>query len=108
MIASAARFTTIYRFPDYLGMDVYASGERPPRVMRRVVLYGRPGCCLCDDALAVIERVRARTPFALQTLDIELTRRCTPHIWSGFRLFSSTVARLSSCSSMRRHFERVL
>lgn len=39
--------------------------------MRRVVLYGRPGCCLCDDALAVIERVRARTPFALQTLDIE-------------------------------------
>ncbi len=36
-----------------------------------VVVYGRPGCHLCDEALAVIERVRARLPFALEQRDIE-------------------------------------
>ncbi len=36
-----------------------------------VVLYGRPGCHLCDDALAVVERVRARVPFALEQVNIE-------------------------------------
>jgi hypothetical protein len=39
--------------------------------MRSVVLYGREGCCLCDDAREVIERVRARIPFALSERDIE-------------------------------------
>ncbi len=29
MIASAARFTAAYPYPDYLGLDAYASGERP-------------------------------------------------------------------------------
>jgi glutaredoxin len=36
-----------------------------------VVLYGRPGCHLCEDALAVLERVRGRTPFTLEQVDIE-------------------------------------
>jgi glutaredoxin len=36
-----------------------------------VILYGRPGCHLCDDALALIERVRARVPFELEQRDIE-------------------------------------
>ena len=36
-----------------------------------VVLYGRPGCHLCEDALAVLERVRGRIPFTLQQVDIE-------------------------------------
>jgi glutaredoxin len=36
-----------------------------------VVLYGRPGCHLCEDALAVVERVRARVPFALEQVNIE-------------------------------------
>jgi glutaredoxin len=36
-----------------------------------VTVYGRPGCHLCDDALAVIERIRADTPFALETVNIE-------------------------------------
>jgi glutaredoxin len=36
-----------------------------------VTLYGRPGCHLCDDARAVLERVRADTPFALREIDIE-------------------------------------
>ncbi|HWD69298.1 MAG TPA: glutaredoxin family protein [Solirubrobacteraceae bacterium] len=37
----------------------------------KVTLYGRPGCHLCEDALAVIERVRARVPFELEQRDIE-------------------------------------
>jgi glutaredoxin len=37
----------------------------------RVTLYGRPGCHLCDDARAALERVRARAPFALDEIDIE-------------------------------------
>ena len=36
-----------------------------------MTLYGRPGCHLCDDALAVLERIRADAPFALETVNIE-------------------------------------
>jgi glutaredoxin len=36
-----------------------------------VTLYGRPGCHLCDDARAVLERVRADRPFALHEVDVE-------------------------------------
>jgi glutaredoxin len=39
--------------------------------MREIVLYGRPGCHLCDDARLVLERVRAELPFALVEQDIE-------------------------------------
>ena len=39
--------------------------------MTTVVLYGRPGCCLCDDARSVLERVRSRRPFELSEIDIE-------------------------------------
>ena len=39
--------------------------------MRSVVLYGREGCCLCDEARDVLWRVRSRRPFALSELDIE-------------------------------------
>ena len=39
--------------------------------MREVVLYGREGCCLCDEAREVLERVRARVPFTLSEQDIE-------------------------------------
>jgi glutaredoxin len=39
--------------------------------MRSVVLYGREGCCLCDDARSVLERVRARQAFSLRECDIE-------------------------------------
>ena len=40
-----------------------------------VVLYGRDGCCLCDDARVVLERVRAQHPFALTEVDIEHDER---------------------------------
>jgi glutaredoxin len=36
-----------------------------------VVVYGRPGCHLCEDALVLIERVRAHVPFKLEQRDIE-------------------------------------
>jgi glutaredoxin len=39
--------------------------------MSTVTLYTRPGCHLCDDARAVIERVRERAPFQLVEIDIE-------------------------------------
>jgi glutaredoxin len=44
-----------------------------------VTLYGRDGCHLCDDAREALERVRARTPFVVEEVDIttddELHRR---------------------------------
>lgn len=36
-----------------------------------VEIYSRPGCHLCDDAKAVIERVRRRFAFELRVTDIE-------------------------------------
>ena len=39
--------------------------------MATVTLYGRPGCHLCDDARAVLERIRADAPFELVEEDIE-------------------------------------
>jgi glutaredoxin len=36
-----------------------------------IVLYGRPGCHLCNDARAVLERIRDELPFALVERDIE-------------------------------------
>lgn len=37
----------------------------------RIEIYSRPGCHLCDEAKAVIERVRRRYPFSMRTIDIE-------------------------------------
>jgi glutaredoxin len=41
--------------------------------MKRVVVYGRQGCCLCDEALLVLKRLRLRHPrgFSLHYADIE-------------------------------------
>jgi len=39
--------------------------------MTEVVLFGREGCCLCDEARAVLLRVRDRHPFVLREHDIE-------------------------------------
>jgi hypothetical protein len=40
--------------------------------MTEVVLYGKAGCCLCDDARAAIESVRAGRPFELREVDVSL------------------------------------
>ena len=39
--------------------------------MTELVLYGREGCCLCDEAREVLERVRAEHPFELLERNIE-------------------------------------
>ena len=41
------------------------SGVRP-----QLVLYSKPGCHLCDEMKHVLDRVRARRPFALSEVDI--------------------------------------
>jgi glutaredoxin len=38
--------------------------------VRTVVLYTRPGCHLCEEARATLERLRARHPFRLEERDI--------------------------------------
>ncbi len=37
-----------------------------------VTLYGKPGCHLCEDALAAVERVRAERTFELEQVDVSL------------------------------------
>jgi glutaredoxin len=37
-----------------------------------VTLYGKPGCHLCEEARAVVERVRAEHPFDLVEVDVTL------------------------------------
>ena len=39
--------------------------------MTTVVLYGRDGCCLCDDAREVLMRARTQHGFDLQERDID-------------------------------------
>ena len=50
----------------------------------RVILYSRPGCHLCDDARAVIERVCADLGESYEEVSIdddpELTRRFSEEI----------------------------
>ncbi len=40
--------------------------------MSLVTLYGKPGCCLCDEAREAIEAVRAHTAFELREVDVSL------------------------------------
>ena len=39
--------------------------------MSEVVLYTRVGCHLCEDAEAVLRRLRAERPFELRLVDID-------------------------------------
>ncbi|MFL5737436.1 MAG: glutaredoxin family protein [Actinomycetota bacterium] len=39
--------------------------------MKRVVLYTRDGCGLCETAKQVLIAERARTPFELEEIDVE-------------------------------------
>jgi hypothetical protein len=40
--------------------------------MTRIVLYGKAGCCLCDEARQAVAEVRARRPFELTEVDVSL------------------------------------
>jgi glutaredoxin len=37
-----------------------------------VTLYGKPGCHLCDDARAAVERLHAERSFELEEVDVTL------------------------------------
>jgi hypothetical protein len=39
--------------------------------MTEVILFGREGCCLCDEAREVLLRVRDQRPFVLHERDID-------------------------------------
>jgi glutaredoxin len=57
-----------YRTP---GVNEACPARGTIRGVPTVTVYGRPGCHLCDDALAVLDRVRAELPFELVPVDIE-------------------------------------
>jgi hypothetical protein len=38
--------------------------------MKEVVLYSKPDCCLCDEALKILDRVQKVFPFVLRKIDI--------------------------------------
>jgi glutaredoxin len=40
-------------------------------MMTEVTLFGRKGCCLCDEAREVLLRVRDQRPFVLRERDID-------------------------------------
>jgi glutaredoxin len=40
--------------------------------MTLVTLYGKPGCCLCDEAREALSAIRAGHPFDLEEVDITL------------------------------------
>ena len=48
-----------------------AGGRAGPPASPTVVLYGRPGCHLCEDALTVIEQTRRTVAFTLEQVYIE-------------------------------------
>jgi glutaredoxin len=43
--------------------------------MRRVTLYGKAGCHLCDEAREAVEQVRAERGFELEEVDVSLDPR---------------------------------
>ena len=38
----------------------------------RVTLYGKPGCCLCDEAKQALATVRHERPFELDEVDVSI------------------------------------
>ena len=42
--------------------------------MIRLTLYTKPDCCLCEEALEVIERVRQEIPLDLEEVDVSSDR----------------------------------
>ena len=41
----------------------------------RLTLYGKAGCCLCDEAKAAVAEVREDIPFDFEEVDISLDPR---------------------------------
>jgi glutaredoxin len=41
----------------------------------KLTLYGKAGCCLCDEARAAVAEVHEQIPFDLQEVDVSLDPR---------------------------------
>jgi len=41
----------------------------------KLTLYGKAGCCLCDEAKAALAEVREEIPFDLEEVDVSLDPR---------------------------------
>lgn len=52
-----------------IGKRLRMLGSRS-RPVRRVVLYGKPGCHLCEDALELLGRLARRFPMSVDEVDI--------------------------------------
>ncbi len=48
--------------------------------MTKVTLYGKPGCCLCDEARAAVDAVRAERDFELTEVDVS----ADPRLWNAY------------------------
>ena len=48
--------------------------------MTRVTLYGKPGCCLCDEARAELAALRAGRDFELEEVDVS----ADPALWRAY------------------------
>ena len=48
--------------------------------MTNLTLYGKPGCCLCDEARAEIAAVRESREFELREVDVSVE----PRLWNAY------------------------
>ena len=48
--------------------------------MTQVTLYGKPGCCLCDDARSEVAAARAERDFELTEVDVSVD----PGLWRDY------------------------
>ncbi|HEX8649022.1 MAG TPA: glutaredoxin family protein [Thermoleophilaceae bacterium] len=48
--------------------------------MTQLTLYGKPGCCLCDEARAEIDAVRAGRDLELTEVDVS----SDPRLWARY------------------------
>ena len=55
------------------GVPDLDSGARSP--LPRLTLYGKPGCCLCDEARAAVAEVGAELAFELEEVDVSVDPR---------------------------------
>jgi len=43
--------------------------------MTRITIYGKAGCCLCEEARAAVEQVCAELPLEVEEVDVSLDPR---------------------------------
>ena len=74
--------------------------------MIQIDIYSRPGCHLCDEAKAVIERVQRRFAFVLCVINVESDPALKKNMANRFRSCSLTATRRSSTMLVRPNLKR--